>query len=432
MALAVLPLAISAAAGYLMLDHGVIAAYRDVAARQRNLIDPAQRLQIALLEADDQIGDYLATDDLAHLNAYRGDRKQIEADFVRLHGQLAAEPDAQMLVERARSDWSEADRVVSEEIDGRKPAGDAASDQTMARFEGLIRSSVDKLSAVYADLDRNLGQDYLTAHLAYDHAEWLAVSAAIVSALLILAGVIMFGRLIRGSVDRLVEGANLFAAGDRSHRIEVQVPPELRKVAIEFNHMIEQIHQAEDVLAERARHDELTGLLNRRAFDEAIAEAFARMERLDEQLAVLMIDLDHFKHINDTYGHAVGDGVLTGVTKRIVSSLRTIDRVYRVGGEELVVMLPGADGVAAQALAERIRGAIGDTPLLVDGQDIPVTISIGVALASSPHPGRVAALMKCADEALYQAKNGGRNRVVLADQDGFETIRAQLTHKKTG
>jgi diguanylate cyclase (GGDEF)-like protein len=185
------------------------------------------------------------------------------------------------------------------------------------------------------------------------------------------------------------------------------------------------------VLADQARRDGLTGLLNRRAFDEAIGDSFARMERLDERLAVLSIDLDHFKVVNDTHGHAAGDEVIRTLTRVVLANLRKIDRMFRVGGEEFIVTLPGADSTAAQSAAERIRTAVASEPVTVDGKSIPITVSIGVAVASAPHPGRVDVLLKAVDEALYQAKESGRNRVVVAP-DIYDAVRAELSRKATG
>jgi diguanylate cyclase (GGDEF)-like protein len=431
MALAVLPLAISAAAGYVILNRGVIAAYRDVATRQREEIAPAQRLQIALLDASEQVDEFLATHDLAFREAYRNSRTRIEADFALLHKSLGNRPEDEILIARARDDWTAADQLAMRITTVASTPGDAGATVALERFESALNSSVDKINAFYTDAERDVTQDYFGARIAYERAQWIAGIAAAVSLALVVVGVMMFGHLIRASVDRLVDGAARFASGDRDHRIDIQVPPELRKVATEFNRMIERIHDAEEVLEEQARRDGLTGLLNRRAFDEAISDAFARMERLDERLALLSVDLDHFKAVNDTFGHAAGDEVIKSTIQKVSANLRKIDRAFRIGGEEFVVMLPGADMIAAKAIAERIRESVEADPVTVGADDIPVTISVGVALASSPHPGRVATLMKAADDALYQAKESGRNRVVVA-ADEFDAVRQELAQKKAG
>ena len=432
-ATAVLPLAISAVVGYFLLSHGVIDAYRHVAQTQSSKIDPAQRLQIDLLEAEDQISEYLVTGDLAFRKSYRADREAVEADFAQLHREFAPDTEERMLVERAYSDWTAANLLGTELIAARQRSGGAdiaASAEKAEKYDALLHSAIDKLRALNDTLSKDNTSDYFAAHLAYERSEWIAGIAAMISFVLMLAGISMFGRLMKASVDRLVEGASRFAAGDREHRIEIQVPPELKTVATEFNRMIERIHESENALADQASRDALTGLQNRRAFDEAIAEAFERMERLDERIAVLMIDLDHFKKVNDTYGHGVGDGVLRETVKIVNGSLRKIDRAYRFGGEEFVVVLPGADSVAAQAVAERMRANLAEKPLNVGGEMIPMTMSVGIATTASPYPGRISTLMKAADEALYKAKNSGRNSVVLYEDEEFDAIRGQLTPNK--
>ncbi|MBN1239070.1 MAG: GGDEF domain-containing protein, partial [Gammaproteobacteria bacterium] len=142
-------------------------------------------------------------------------------------------------------------------------------------------------------------------------------------------------------------------------------------------------------------------------------------------LACLMIDVDHFKRVNDEYGHLTGDGVLSQVARRIDAEVRSSDVSARYGGEEFIIVLPGTDAGAGRALAERIRRAVAaETFRLSSGGSLDVTVSIGVAeLAAGPgrrdgSPAEAGeALIATADRALYAAKAGGRNLVVVADQD---------------
>ena len=172
--------------------------------------------------------------------------------------------------------------------------------------------------------------------------------------------------------------------------------------------------RADDELRQLASTDSLTGLPNRRHFFGQLEEEMARVQRNDTQrAAVLMLDLDHFKLINDVHGHATGDAVLRHFAALIGDGLRKIDSVGRVGGEEFAIILAGADPAAARIFAERLRLKVEQTPLLQDGQPIPVTVSIGIAAMSAADASADAALIR-ADEALYRAKQAGRNRVELA------------------
>jgi diguanylate cyclase (GGDEF)-like protein len=241
---------------------------------------------------------------------------------------------------------------------------------------------------------------------------WLAGIAAGVCLLTIIAGVVLIGRVMSASVDRLVDGAIRFSEGDRIHRIDVRVPPELRRVANEFNRMISRIHAYEDVLADRALTDALTGLPNRRAFDEAIGRNWDRARQFGEPFAMLQIDVDHFKHVNDSYGHAAGDDVLRRVADALSRQLRAAHPVFRTGGEEFIVLVPGARIPDAAVIAERLRTEVAVVASPFAGNEISVTISVGVT--DSMGCANPDAMIRAADAALYDAKTQGRNRVVAS------------------
>ncbi|MBA3890925.1 MAG: GGDEF domain-containing protein [Gemmatimonadaceae bacterium] len=160
----------------------------------------------------------------------------------------------------------------------------------------------------------------------------------------------------------------------------------------------------------RARIDSLTGLSNRRAFEEHLQRIIAETDRFGGCGSLVLVDLDHFKSVNDTYGHQAGDQVLRQVARALTDGVRTVDVCARYGGEELAILLPqtGIDG--ARDLAERLRVAIADKVVRVNGEEIRVTASFGVA--SYPDPVKVKeSLFPAADRALYAAKHDGRNCV---------------------
>jgi diguanylate cyclase (GGDEF)-like protein len=412
MALAVLPLLLSALLGYHLIYRGVMADFVDVAQRQRDQIAPSHRLQLDLAGAIGPIELYLDDSAPDERAAYRASRERIDAGFAALQHALAGAPEAHALAERARDDWSRADEVAQDVLSRRWPPGAANGLDLARRFETSVAAATDRLSAATDDLERDLASDHADAERAYERTEWIAGIAAGISLLAMVAGVLTIGRLLRVSVDRLVDGAARFASGDRDHRIDVQVPPELHRVAEEFNHMILRIRDSEAALADLARRDRLTGLLNRRAYDEAIADALARRQRLNDDVAILLLDIDHFKRVNDTLGHAAGDEVLRAIAALVTAQVRQIDTVCRIGGEELVVILQDATRSIATAMAERIRAAVEHGAMAADGTPLAVTVSIGVAVADDD--GDAAALLARADAALYDAKQGGRNRIAIA------------------
>ncbi len=160
-------------------------------------------------------------------------------------------------------------------------------------------------------------------------------------------------------------------------------------------------------LRENAMTDPLTGLLNRRAMDGVLHAAGARAQRHGEQYVLIMNDLDHFKRVNDTWGHDVGDEILQELSRRLEASVRTEDEVCRWGGEEFLVLVQRADAEAGLAVAEKIRAAVAGQPFETSAGSIAVTISLGAAGGGRGDP--LEDVIKRADTALYQAKADGRN-----------------------
>lgn len=169
--------------------------------------------------------------------------------------------------------------------------------------------------------------------------------------------------------------------------------------------------QAAEELYRQAVRDGLTGLYNRRYLDERLAQERAFAARHEQPLSVILIDLDHFKQVNDEHGHAAGDSVLRAVSRVITEALRSEDIVARYGGEELCVLARGTDARGALALAERLRRNIESLPIRGGEQTLRVTASFGVATSRDKGQG----LLDDADEALYAAKAAGRNRCIHAD-----------------
>ena len=168
-------------------------------------------------------------------------------------------------------------------------------------------------------------------------------------------------------------------------------------------------------LERRAQIDALTGLNNRCHFYELAEQEIVRTRRYGKPLAIMMLDVDHFKPINDTYGHQAGDMVLQQLSAVCLQTMREIDVIGRVGGEEFAILLPEASGAQALEAAERLRAAVAASVVqLEEGVSIFFNVSIGVAALTETDQG-VTAMLKRADEAMYAAKNSGRNRVCIQE-----------------
>jgi diguanylate cyclase (GGDEF)-like protein/PAS domain S-box-containing protein len=175
--------------------------------------------------------------------------------------------------------------------------------------------------------------------------------------------------------------------------------------------------RAEEALREMATTDYLTGLVNRRSFFARLDEELERLHRaIESPVALLMLDLDFFKNVNDTYGHAAGDALLKHFSAMVTGEVRLIDTVGRLGGEEFGIIFPGADLKATKVLADRLCQRVSRSPLLFNGQEIRITVSVGVTDVKATDSNSDAPLAR-ADAALYRAKQLGRNRVETSGEE---------------
>ncbi len=207
---------------------------------------------------------------------------------------------------------------------------------------------------------------------------------------------------------------------DRSHKdLLLQIASQL-SVVIEKTQLYrgaklnKQLIAQKKSLQQRVTHDALTGLLNRSAIFDILHKQIMRAKRGGYGVAVIMIDIDYFKSINDTYGHMAGDAVLGEIAERLTKSARVHEYIGRYGGEEFLAIISPYDQASATKVAERFRQAIADEPIQADQSSIPVTISIGVSAGATEATLDADLLLRHADEALYAAKRKGRNRVEIA------------------
>jgi len=181
----------------------------------------------------------------------------------------------------------------------------------------------------------------------------------------------------------------------------------------------------EEELRFEASHDRLTSLWNRGAILDFLDREVARAKRAGS-IGVLMVDIDHFKSVNDSYGHLAGDAVLKQVAQRLPHAVRSYDWVGRYGGEEFLVIISNCSADTVAICAERLRAGVAGEPMRIDGKELSVTVSVGAAMATSGYEPAFADLLQVADEALYRAKANGRNRVEFAWQQDALPHSAEL------
>jgi diguanylate cyclase (GGDEF)-like protein len=182
-------------------------------------------------------------------------------------------------------------------------------------------------------------------------------------------------------------------------------------------------HQQTLALRRASLTDVLTGWLNRRALHDIAVREFRRSRRTRAAMYFITFDIDHFKSINDRFGHGVGDAAICHVTALAARVLRGYDAQFRIGGEEFAVLVGGEDLACACRIAERVREVVEATPLTVGGKTMPMTVSVGLAALGEPDQ-KWEDILHRADEALYHAKQNGRNRVSVHGRDLAEDGRA--------
>ncbi|MCB2101568.1 MAG: diguanylate cyclase, partial [Rhodobacterales bacterium] len=317
-------------------------------------------------------------------------------------------------VDAARARWRSASAFLGS-IESLGAGGvSPGNHRAFEAFETDVLETARQLKAVTDGLGEQSEQAFDEVMNALTWTELISLIALILSILMTVIGIQLIYRTLVASMDELSEGALRIAEGDRNHKVDVTIPMELASVADTFNRMTEKILEQEKALVTAASVDSLTGLYNRREFDRVLEDEVKRSLRYGTSVALVLVDIDHFKKFNDTHGHQGGDEALRTVAETLMDGIRRVDKAFRYGGEELAVVLPSSDLETAAQTAERLRAAIEEKDIeLPEGGPAQVTVSLGVAVCPD-QAQEEERLVEAADEALYEAKESGRNRVVKA------------------
>lgn len=209
----------------------------------------------------------------------------------------------------------------------------------------------------------------------------------------------------------IVEGLNAGADDYLTKPFDIQELGARLRTGIRIISLQKDLLQAQEELRFQASHDSLTGLWNGGAALELLSKELDRADRRHESTGLLMIDVDHFKKVNDTYGHPIGDQVLKEVASRLSAAVRSYDYVGRYGGEEFIVIISNCFTANLQTIAKRILDSFGSSPFVVSATTFYITVSIGAVEAQNGMARE--AVLESADAALYEAKRNGRNQVVI-------------------
>lgn len=414
------------AAATILGVRGVTDQVQDTAGRLRMESQGVAELR-AVLETNEQTGLQLLSGSSAEAAAFLQQQQDLRRRFDDAAAALPAERGMRATLVTARAAWQ--DSLAAHGLwDGQvltlhgnhldeAAAFAAESAGTRALLAGIERSSLEEMDA----------------GLAYG-AELQQIVIAARSGLFVLAaaGVVYFRRRMVKHLIRPIEGLHRGVVklqnADYTHRIDVVRRDELGELAGAFNTMAAAVHDSHLALIHRATHDPLTGLANRAALTERLASSFhPGPEGTPRNEGLLIIDVDDFKDVNDSLGHAGGDALLIQLGQRLQGCVRERDLVARLGGDEFaVVVVNDGGGSLTGDIAERIRHALR-APFSVGEVRSKVTVSMGAA-ERRPETGDPAELLRQADFAMYMAKRGGKGRYQLFDADGYDhmTYRAAL------
>jgi diguanylate cyclase (GGDEF)-like protein len=301
-------------------------------------------------------------------------------------------------------------------LDGYEGSGETVNSRGVQQIISAKRlKTVDWLLATVYPKDE--------AYAELKHLRYLLSTSFIVVTLVSAALIWLMTMRITGNLNSFTRQIRAISDDSgQSNAITISGEDEIALLAGTFNDLMGRLNTARESLEEMTRTDPLTGLHNRRHFNEQAPTLVAMSERQKYCAALLMVDLDHFKRINDTYGHEVGDRVLVQVARVLRQSVRQYDLVIRHGGEEFLLLLPVTNCHEVAGIAERIRQAVGLLQIAVNDGVCTVTVSIGGWAGRSL--GDINEAIVRADAALYQAKNSGRNQVRLVLDDSAHCSRA--------
>lgn len=336
---------------------------------------------------------------------FASEARDVENIFVEILAKPFVGPREYTLLANARQEWK--DSLALFKLVLAPDAPKAALSRLDQRVNRILSTLDQMYSAYYSEINAQRAQ--------INEAEnrFLLIIAAAIGLGLVsaVAGAMWLARSVLVPLREFEKGMTHFANDNLTYRLDLKNNNEIGRLARDFNTMAESLMEHKTRLEELSSRDGLTGLYNRREFEDRLREETQRARRYGKPLSVMLLDIDHFKNVNDRYGHQAGDETLIAVADLIRLSARPMDAVCRYGGEELAVILPETDASGAGIVAERIRASVAESLTVTpQGDEIQVTVSIG--FAAFPQDGDTGpGLVKAADEALYAAKQEGRNLV---------------------
>lgn len=371
-------------------------------------------LRLALNRSAMPVNDYIIRAGQDEKIKYITLRDETDRQFKVLATTVKNRADLSEILNQSLATWNNAKKIANAIMLTPNPVGNSHAAEQMEEFDALIDQGTDLLSEIYDEIYRDTAKSHDRLHEIENQSTTLVVLLSIIGLAIAISGSIQLARIFFPPLNRIMAGVRLFGRGHLDHRIGNNMPVELDELTHGINDMAGRLDDIYSELRKSSYRDSLTGCNNRRKLDEDILAAYSLANRSHEALTVLMLDLDLFKGVNDTYGHAAGDSILLATAEVIRSQLRKHEFLYRYGGEEFVVILPATKASDAIVLAERICTSVANKKMDV-GSSSPITVTVSIGIAdNSKASNSIKDIIDLADQALYEAKEAGRNRVHAA------------------
>jgi diguanylate cyclase (GGDEF)-like protein len=380
-----------------------------------NIIDSIQQMRHHLLLSDWALSKYLLKPSISWRNEVHSSYRQFTTQFNRVKYLLVHDRDKTLManIKKLSQQYS---RQIDTQLT-RFDLGllDSKQQQEIRDQESVVLDVIVLLEKLVENTYGRLGERLNEARALKEMNRKLSVGVILVVAFTSALLVFILNQNIILPIHRLMEGVRKFAGGNFTAQVPVTSQDEIGELSGTFNDMVRKIRTDRQALTALTTIDEKTGLFNFRHFKQAVNEEIKRAERYNRHMSLVMIDIDHFKHYNDTNGHPMGDLLLKELSLILKESIRETDMVARFGGEEFILLLPETPPREALKLAESLRLRIKNHvfPMEEKQPNKDLTVSMGVASYPSRNVVSPDTLLERADKALYKAKKQGRNRVCV-------------------
>lgn len=406
-----LPLVILSVAIYVSLNQAVDTV-QEILVEPIAEVNETMHLQNLLYQAAMPANDYLVHGDKNERIQFKQLEENIELQFSYVINDRDLQENQKNLLLLAYKDWTAAREMSLGILGLERPVGHRLGGKTMERMDVLFRNATDMVGQMHSNAEKALREGSNVTGQVKKSIERTIIFVMVTGLTIMLIIEYLVVRSILQPVQKLEEGVHGVAKGDYNRQVSIDTDDEFGRLAASFNEMANNLKKAHNELEQLSMQDGLTGILNRRALEQALKNETVRAQRFGKEFSLVIFDIDHFKNVNDSYGHLFGDDVLIAIIREIEKHIRPVDVFGRYGGEEFVIIMPETGIEGAAISTERLRIVLENMRLKDEhGQVVPVSASFGVSCLSEEVESE-SDLLELADKRLYHAKHEGRNMVV--------------------